>query len=186
MGFAGPGSKGGVVNKYFTKLAIRSEPMHGLRQFQREFLIKPLLVFSLFACAPLAMAQTDIETLQALNRAGRTADALALANQMLPLREGEPAFDLEYGVAAVDTGIVSEGIFALERVIMNQLSNLYARLELARAYFAAGEDDRAKAEFDRVLATNPPQDVRDNVRPYLDTISAERGSAEVSGAAVST
>ena len=94
---------------------------------------------------------------------------------MLFMYEGEPAFDLEYGDAAVDSGLISEGIFALERVIMNQPDNLFARLELARAYFAAGEDDRAQAEFNRVLATEPPEEVRDNIRPYLDAISAREG-----------
>ncbi len=58
---------------------------------------------------------------------------------------------------------------------MNQPDNNYARLELGRAYFAAQEDDRAKIEFERVLASNPPQEVSENVRPYLDTISAREG-----------
>ena len=124
---------------------------------------------------PLAFAQDELQTLRALNQAGRSAEALVLADQMLFMYEGEPAFDLEYGVAAVDSGLISEGIFALERAIMNQPDNLFARLELARAYFAAGEDDMAQAEFNRVLATEPPEEVRDNIRPYLDAISAREG-----------
>lgn len=142
---------------------------------RRDRILSALLALVTIWITPVALAQSDIQTLQALNRAGRSAEALVLADQMLMMYEGEPAFDLEYGIAAVDSGLISEGIFALERVIMNQPQNLYARLELARAYFAAGEDDRARAEFNRVLAEEPPQEVRDNVRPYLDAISAREG-----------
>ena len=137
-----------------------------------------LLVFSAFsvpfsaAHAQQASAQSPIEQLTLLNRAGMPAQAYALAEQLMPMWEGEPAFDLQYGVAAVDVGLFSEGIFALERVTMNEPANNYARLELARAYFAAQEDERAKVEFERVLASNPPAEVRENIRPYLDTISA--------------
>ncbi len=134
-----------------------------------------LFLPSLFSSTPL-QAQDPLEQLTLLNRTGMTAQAFALANELLPQWEGEPAFDLQYGVAAVDSGFFSEGIFALERVTMNQPENNYARLELARAYFAAREDERAKVEFERVLAANPPQEVRTNIRPYLDTISARESS----------
>lgn len=135
-------------------------------------------VFILFSIAfsPFAFTQeSDLEQLTLLNRAGMSAEAYALSLQMLEEWEGEPAFDLQYGVAAVDTGFFSEGIFALERVIAAEPDNNYARLELARAYFAAQEDERAKAEFEQVLASNPPAEVRNNIRPYLDTIIAREG-----------
>lgn len=132
-----------------------------------------LLVLSLSTLLPsIAIAQNPLEQLTLLNRAGAPAQAYAFALELLPQWEGEPAFDLQYGVAAVDSGFFSEGIFALERVTMNEPANDYARLELARAYFAAQEDERARAEFERVLAANPPDEVRENIRPYLDTISA--------------
>lgn len=132
-----------------------------------------LLVISMSTLLPsLASAQTPLEKLTLLNRAGAPAQAYAFALELLPQWEGEPAFDLQYGVAAVDSGFFSEGIFALERVTMNEPANDYARLELARAYFAAQEDERARAEFERVLAANPPEEVQENIRPYLDTISA--------------
>lgn len=138
--------------------------------------VLPLVLSALLLTSPaITLAQSDIETLAQLNRMGRSAEAYAIAIRLLSQWEGEPAFDLQYGVAAIDSGAVPEGIFALERVVMNQPDNLYARLELARAYFGAGEDDRALAEFNRVLATDPPADVRQNVRPYLDAISAREG-----------
>lgn len=143
-----------------------------IRQVFGIFLMASML------CAPTVLRAQDpeqITQLSQLNRAGMPAEAFALANQLLPVWEGEPAFDLEYGIASVDSGFFSEGIFALERVMMDQPENNYGRLELARAYFAAQEDDRARVEFERVLASNPPDEVRENVRPYLDTISAREG-----------
>ena len=136
-----------------------------------------VLTFCFTLVSPQIVAQQDdLEQLTLLNRAGMSAEAYALSLQMLEEWEGEPAFDLQYGVAAVDTGFFSEAIFALERVIAAQPDNHYARLELARAYFAAQEDERAKAEFEQVLASNPPAEVRNNIRPYLDTIIAREGN----------
>ena len=126
------------------------------------------------AClAPVqAIAQSAIEQIASLNAAGRALEAYQLSMRLLSQYEGEPAFDLHYGVAAVDSGNVSEGAFALERVLMNEPTNDYARLELARAYFVMEEDERAKAEFEQVLAADPPSEVVQNVRPYLDAIKA--------------
>lgn len=117
----------------------------------------------------------EIQRLAQLNQSGQPQQAYALAVTMLAEWEGEPAFDLQYGLAAVDSGMFSEGIFALERVLMAQPSNDYVRLEVGRAYFAVEEDDRARQEFERVLANNPPREVRENVLPYLDTIQARAG-----------
>jgi len=38
----------------------------------------------------------QIAQLSQLNRSGMRAEAFAFANQLLPIWEGEPAFDLEY------------------------------------------------------------------------------------------
>lgn len=137
-----------------------------------SLLCSTLLILGVSVTSSLVNAQNPFEQLTRLNQAGLTGQAYALASELLPQWEGEPAFDLQYGIAAVDSGFFSEGIFALERVTMNEPSNDYARLELARAYFAAQEDERARVEFERVLAANPPDEVRENIRPYLDTISA--------------
>lgn len=140
-----------------------------------SLLFSTLLILGASVSSSLVNAQNPFEQLARLNQAGLTGQAYALANELLAQWEGEPAFDLQYGIAAVDSGFFSEGIFALERVTMNEPSNDYARLELARAYFAAQEDERARVEFERVLAANPPDEVRENIRPYLDTISAREG-----------
>ncbi len=125
-----------------------------------------------------AQSQSPASQIAQLNATGRSAEAYTLAMQQLPQYEGDPAFDLHYGVAAVDTGRASEGAFALERVLMYQPNNDYARLELGRAYFALEEDERAEKEFNQVLASNPPEEVIQNVRPYLRAIDNRRSKRE--------
>jgi predicted Zn-dependent protease len=55
------------------------------------------------------------------------------------VRAGEPRFDHLLGLAALDSGHVTQAILALERVLARQPGNQPARAELARAYLAAGE-----------------------------------------------
>lgn len=126
-----------------------------------------LLLFTSSACADL-----NKETLKQLVETGKSGEAYALASKYLEQWEGDPFFDLYYGIAAVDAGHPDEGIFSLRRVVMLQPNNLRARLELGRAYFIRGEDVRAKEEFDRVLAADPPKEVVKNIQPFIAAIKA--------------
>ena len=65
-------------------------------------------------------------------------------------RAGDPDFDYRLGIAALDSGHVTRAIFALERVVAVRPDDHPARAELARAYLAAGETERARIELDRV------------------------------------
>ncbi len=89
-----------------------------------------------------------------------------------PDQLGEPTFDYFYGLAAIDSGHAGEGTLALERYVITYPNDQAARLELARGYFLMQEDQRAREEFDRVLAANPPEGVRANIRKYLDAMRA--------------
>lgn len=131
-----------------------------------------LILYSESAASQESKSLNPIQQMAQLNATGRPLDAYQVGMQFLPQLEGEPAFDLHYGVAAIDSGYASQGAFALERVLMSEPTNDYARLELGRAYFILEEDDRAKAEFQAVLDANPPQDVVDNVKPYLAAIDS--------------
>ncbi|MBY4676309.1 surface lipoprotein assembly modifier [Marinobacterium arenosum] len=97
-------------------------------------------------------------------------EAYALGQQLLDRYEGEPAFDLQYGIAAIDSGHIDFGMFALERVLILQPDMHVARLELARAYFLKGDDQRARQEFHAVLEKNPPPQVVEQIRTFLALI----------------
>ncbi|GMR07408.1 MAG: hypothetical protein BMS9Abin26_0411 [Gammaproteobacteria bacterium] len=119
--------------------------------------------------------------------AGQSAQAYDIAVKLLDEGEGDPLFDLYYGMAAIDTGHVNLGVFALERVLMLEPDNQRARLELGRGYFLLDEYVRARQEFRNVLNADPPQGVKDTIQAFLDAIrlkerrfrSTARGYAEI-------
>ena len=73
---------------------------------------------------------------------------------------GNPLFDYLYGVAALDTGRLSNAIFALQRALAVSPSFSGARLELARAHYDAGNPSLARPLFERLLEEDPPDGVR--------------------------
>ena len=92
---------------------------------------------------------------------------------------GDPLFDYVFGVASVDSGRVSLGVLALERVLLTNPADDLARLELARAYFALGEYQRARDEFNEVKRHRPPPGVVKTVDQFLDGIKRKEGEYKV-------
>ena len=74
---------------------------------------------------------------------------------------GNAYFDYLLGVAALDSGRVGDAILSLSRSAATAPDFSGARMELARAYFDAGEPDSARPLFVALLAENPPPGVRD-------------------------
>lgn len=131
------------------------------------------ITLSVLFTIPCTFAQSSTffpEQLKSLIESKAVQQAYWTAKDHLEEWEGNPTFDLYYGIAAVDTGHANEGVFALQRVVLQQPNNLRARLELARAYFALGEYRRAKSEFEYVLSKNPPENVKKNVALFMDAI----------------
>lgn len=123
------------------------------------------------AYAGLAGASDDLAgEMERLYQEGRPQAAFAMGRDQLNEAEGEPRFDFWYAVSAIDSGFPAQGVFALERLLLLQPDHPRARLELARGYFLLKQDERARGEFERVLATDPPAAVRANIQRYLDAI----------------
>ena len=70
-------------------------------------------------------------------------------------RAAHPEADLWCGVAAVDVGRPGEGVLAIERYVLRNPDDVRGRLELARAYFYAGDDVSSRREFEAVRAIDP-------------------------------
>lgn len=99
-------------------------------------------------------------------------------------RAGDPAFDYQLGIAALDAGRYGEAIIALQRVLAVQPDNAPARAELARAYAMAGDVDTAREEFATVVDDPTlPDPVRQRftgfVRQFDKQISG--GGSDVTG-----
>lgn len=129
------------------------------------------LMLGLLLAGLMTSAQAfDADTLKRLFDEGNSEEAYAYAKQHLYRYEGTVTFDYYYGMLAIDQGDISQGIFALERVLALQPKMAAARLELARGYFLLEEYQRARAEFERVLTQNPPPVVKARIDRYLNAI----------------
>ena len=117
-----------------------------------------------------AMSGSVVQQLQALQAKGNPAAAYKLGNKHLDEWEGDAEFDYYYGMAAIDAGHLSQGIFALERVLYQQPNNRAAKLELARAYYMLEQYPLARQYFQNVLDKKPPAVVVERINAYLALI----------------
>lgn len=127
-----------------------------------------------------AAAQYSLQELIKLQGENANA-AYSYAQTYRAEQEGDPSFDYYYGIAAIDTGNVSQGVFALERVLAVQPDNHAARLELARGYFILEEYARARHEFETVLALDPPASVVGKIDRFLNAIRRKEGRYRTTG-----
>ncbi len=134
-------------------------------------------VFSLaLLLNPLTPAWSDyVDDISQLYAAGNPQAAFEKALEHLAEGEGDPRFDFAYGVAAIDAGFTSQGVFALDRVLILRPDDQHTRLEVARGYFILEQYNRARREFETVLASNPPENVQQNIRHFINTIRTREG-----------
>ncbi|MDB5803823.1 MAG: hypothetical protein JWN73_1145 [Betaproteobacteria bacterium] len=142
--------------------------------------------FGVFACALLFMAAAHAQD-ATLTRAKtfldakKAPEAFALLDPLEDARAGDPEFDYLLGLAAIDSGHLTRGVFALERVIAVKPNFPEARAEIARAYFLMGENRAAREEFEAVKASNPPPAVVSNVNQFLDALQARESVRNTTG-----
>ena len=141
-----------------------------------------LIVFVLFSGTAQAQssATLEIEADAATQTLLRDAEAMLgrsdpeSAWRLLSPREpdlaGNPYFDYLLGVAALDSGRRSEAVFSLQRALAVEPRFSGARMELARAYFEAGNQDQARPLFATLLEENPPPGVREVLLQYIAVI----------------
>jgi len=134
--------------------------------------MRAALALVLAALPALALGDALTDRAKALLQ---RSDAKAAYELLLPLesqRAGDPEFDYLLGIAALDAGNPERAVFALERVLALQPDNSLARAEIARAYFAMGEREQARREFQTVRAQAIPEEARATVERFLAAIAA--------------
>ena len=94
-----------------------------------------------------AWAERDalVDQAAAQLRAKNPSAALDLLSPHETVRAGDVDFDLALGVAANQTAQYTRAILALERAEKNAPDNARIKTELATAYFAVRDTQRAKA-----------------------------------------
>ena len=123
---------------------------------------------------------------RALVEAGRFVEALDLLRPLVQGPEVDADIVFLIGIAATalsqvpgipESGreaLLEEAIAAFRFMLFSRPELVRVRLELARAFFLKGEYDLSRAQFERVLAGNPPPQVVANVRNFLAQIQARR------------
>ncbi|MBK8743840.1 surface lipoprotein assembly modifier [Propionivibrio sp.] len=131
---------------------------------------KAVTVLLLSALSQVAAADALTDQAQALLDQNKAKEAYSLLEPQESQRAGEVNFDLLFGIAAIDVGQNTRGVFALERVLALQPNNARARAEIARAYLALGETDTAKHEFESVQKQGVPPEVSATIDRFLDAV----------------
>lgn len=131
---------------------------------------KLLVAIALYSAGLSMAAPPDLLKARASVAAGRAGEAYA---QLAPAEfemAGEPDYDYLLGVAALDSGRPDKATLAFERVLAADPGHYGARLDLARAYYALGDYERAKTEFGQVIKQNPPALAQSIIEEYLTAI----------------
>jgi tetratricopeptide (TPR) repeat protein len=131
-----------------------------------------LLAFALLAAAASAVADALTDRAKQLIQQGQQKAAYELLLPQEGNRAGDPEFDYLLGIAANDVGQHERAVFALERVLAVQPDNTLARAEIAKAYFAMGERDTARREFETVRKQPIPPQAKETIDRFLSAIAA--------------
>jgi tetratricopeptide (TPR) repeat protein len=131
----------------------------------------------LFFVASSALSQdATLDRARRLVQSKQPKEALALLSPLEQQRAGDPEFDYLLGLAAVDSGQHTRGVFALERVLAVRPDHAQARAEIARAYFLMGENKAAREEFEAAKRSRPPAEAAATIERFLDALNQrERG-----------
>lgn len=131
--------------------------------------------FSVQSNPPLKNVEPVWKQMKTLVAQGQSQQAYQLGRFHQDELEGTPDFDFFYGMAAIDTGRIDEGTFALERVLYSNPKFQTARLELARAYYMMEQYPLARHHFQTVLDVSPPVSVIQRINAFMRLIDkAER------------
>lgn len=141
------------------------------------------------ACAavatPAARAQAQDAALaeaEAMIGQGRAAEAYARLSAQEMQRAGDANFDALLGMAALQAGHPTRAVFALERALAVNPDHGPARLALAQAYFAMGENEAARETFRAVQGRSDlPPIARVGVDRYLAALDDRTRRTIVSG-----
>lgn len=138
--------------------------------------VRVLMALVLMLAASLAVAEDQtLSKASALIKSNDFESAYQLLEPLEAERAGDQDFDYLFGIAAIDSGNVTRGVFALERVLALNPDNAQARAEIARAYYQLGENETAKMEFQNVLNQQPPENAKQTINRFLSAIDKNLG-----------
>jgi tetratricopeptide (TPR) repeat protein len=112
----------------------------------------------------------DLELARKLIVEGSSAEAYSLLEPYEFEQAGNTNFDYLLGLAALNSSQAGKASLIFERVLAADPLYAAARLDLGRAYFLLGDYNRARTEFTRAQALNPPPSALAVIRRHLSEI----------------
>jgi len=121
-------------------------------------------------------ARKAVAAAAVLLRKGRYAEAHILLTSSARPDDTELELRRRFllGMVYSRTGKPRRAIAQFERVLTVRADLTRARLELARAYFSVGDDDKADFHFQRALAAGLPSPIESRVSEFLSRIDARK------------
>jgi len=156
--------------------------MQSLNQHFIRYIFKLIAVFLMAIFTVLISqnihAEQDAVLIQAqsLIRQADYKKAYQLLEPLEDARAGDMQYDYLLGVAGVESGNVTRGAFALERVLAVEPNHQDARAEMAKAHFLLGEKEAAKQEFNYVLGLEPDAKTKLSIEKLLTAIEKTEGT----------
>lgn len=114
--------------------------------------------------------QAQLDEAEILITSGQSEAAYAVLSPLEAALAGNAYFDYLLGVAALDSGMPGEAVFSLRRALAVAPDFSGATMELARAYYEAGNRELAQPLFEQLLEQNPPATARNVINSYLQSI----------------
>ena len=136
-----------------------------------------ILTVLLSAFSLLAQADETLDQAAELIKQKNFKPAYELLEPFESERAGEIDYDYLLGVAAIESGQVSRGIFALERVLAQQPNHLSARAMIAKGYFRGGEAENARAEFQNILGQSDDPQLKKLIEDNMSAVDKATGQA---------
>lgn len=120
---------------------------------------------ALAAAADFA-GSSEAATARQLAQQGKADELYRLLAPLDSRYAGDADYDYALGTSALDTGNFSQAVFALQRAVAARPRFAGARMELARAYFAIGDNESARREFALLEQDHPPPAARRAIAEY--------------------
>lgn len=125
----------------------------------------------------IAFADETLTQASELLKQRNYKNAYELLEPLESERAGEVEYDYMLGVAAIESGQISRGVFALERVLAQQPNNINARAMIAKGYFKGGEAENAKSEFQNILGQNLDPELSRLIEDNMSAVNKATGQA---------
>ena len=132
----------------------------------------------------LAASLTEKELLNQasqLIKEKRADEAYKMLQPYESSKAGRPGYDYMLGVSAMESGDLSNAVFALQRAVAMKPDFVGAKMDLARSYYKLDEMREAKQEFQSILKFKPSSRLKEVVNLYLSNIQRKQHKSTPKG-----